>query len=119
MKKSTIILLVFVFIILIAGMNGCSSYNSMVNGRESVRKEWQNVETFYQMRMDKIPNLVATVKGYAAHERTVLERVVELRNRCAANGARNSHEPDRRTAGRFCGLQRFAHRLVRDGTTIA
>ena len=50
-----------------------------------IRESWSNVDTELKRRYDLIPNLVATVKGYAAHERAVLERVTELRNRCAAN----------------------------------
>jgi LemA protein len=60
-------------------------YNSLVGLRNFIAESWSNVDTELKRRYDLIPNLVATVKGYAAHEREVLERVVELRNRCAAN----------------------------------
>ena len=62
-------------------------YNSLVSLRNYIRNSWSNVDTELKRRYDLIPNLVATVKGYAAHERETLERVVELRNRCAANHA--------------------------------
>jgi LemA protein len=60
-------------------------YNSLVALRNYIAESWSNVDTELKRRYDLIPNLVATVKGYAAHERAVLERVTELRNRCAAN----------------------------------
>jgi len=60
-------------------------YNSLVGLRNFVATSWSNIDTELQRRYDLIPNLVATVKGYAAHERQTLERVTELRNRCAAN----------------------------------
>lgn len=60
-------------------------YNSLVNLRNYVANAWANIETELKRRYDLIPNLVETVKGYAAHERATLERVVELRHRCAAN----------------------------------
>jgi LemA protein len=60
-------------------------YNSLVSLRNYVTESWSDVDTELKRRYDLIPNLVATVKGYAAHERDVLERVTELRNRCAAN----------------------------------
>lgn len=60
-------------------------YNGLVGLRNYIAESWSNVDTELKRRYDLIPNLVATVKGYAAHERGVLERVVELRNRCAAN----------------------------------
>jgi LemA protein len=59
-------------------------YNGLVGLRNHIRDAWANIDTELKRRHDLIPNLVATVKGYAAHERDVLERVVELRNRCAA-----------------------------------
>ena len=58
-----------------------STYNSLVGLEENVGKQWSNVENQYQRRADLIPNLVATVKGYAAHESTTLENVVSARAR--------------------------------------
>ena len=60
-------------------------YNNLVSLRNYIRESWSNVDTELKRRYDLIPNLVATVKGYATHEREVLERVVELRNRCLGN----------------------------------
>lgn len=60
-------------------------YNSLVGLRNHVAESWSNIDTELQRRYDLIPNLVVTVKGYAAHERATFERVIELRNRCAAN----------------------------------
>ena len=56
-----------------------NSYNRMVTAEEAVTTEWANVESQYQRRTDLIPNLVATVKGYAAHESETLEAVVAAR----------------------------------------
>jgi LemA protein len=60
-------------------------YNGLVALRNHIADAWANIDTELKRRYDLIPNLVATVKGYAAHEREVLERVIELRNRCAAH----------------------------------
>lgn len=61
-------------------LNSCS-YNEMVEKDEAVSTAWSNVETQYQRRADLIPNLVSTVKGYAAHESNTLEAVVEARSK--------------------------------------
>lgn len=60
-------------------------YNGLVALRNHIRDAWANIDTELKRRYELIPNLVATVKGYAAHERDVLEKVTELRNRCFAN----------------------------------
>jgi len=60
-------------------------YNWLVSLRNYISESWCNVDTELKRRYDLIPNLVATVKGYAAHEREVLERVTQLRQRCVAN----------------------------------
>ena len=79
------ILIVLAFIILIPVIWVVVQYNTLVGLRNYITESWSNVDAELKRRYDLIPNLVATVKGYAAHEREVLERVIELRNRCAAN----------------------------------
>jgi len=79
MKKSLIVLLgVGLFVVIIFGSLR-SSYNKMVAMDEGVSAQWSQVENVYQRRSDLIPNLVNTVKGYAAHERETLEGVIEAR----------------------------------------
>jgi LemA protein len=58
---------------------GKNAYNSMVQMEETVKERWSQVENVYQRRMDLIPNLVETVKGYASHERETFEAVTEAR----------------------------------------
>ncbi|HUX00117.1 MAG: LemA family protein [Phycisphaerae bacterium] len=60
-------------------------YNSLIRGRNHVKEAWAGIDTELKRRYDLIPNLVETVKGYAAHEREVLERVVEARTRAVAS----------------------------------
>lgn len=57
------------------------TYNTMVAQDENVKTAWSQVENQYQRRMDLIPNLVNTVKGYAAHEKETLEGVVSAVHR--------------------------------------
>ena len=56
-------------------------YNKLVTAEEGVTSAWAQVENVYQRRMDLVPNLVATVKGYAAHERETLQGVVDARSK--------------------------------------
>lgn len=76
MKKTTI------YILLLAGfqmlLTSCG-YNDMVSKREGVDKQWADVQSAYQRRMDLIPNLVSTVKGEAKFEQETLTQVVEAR----------------------------------------
>ena len=72
---------IIVVIIIFWGIGG---YNGMVSMDESVQGKWADVETQYQRRADLIPNLVNTVKGYAAHESQTLENVVKARSEASS-----------------------------------
>lgn len=76
MNKTLIV--VIAIIVIIAGML-FSSYNGMVTMNENVTGKWAQVENQLQRRNDLIPNLVNTVKGYAAHEKEVFEAVADAR----------------------------------------
>ena len=79
MKKSWIVIAIIIIIgvLLYSWVKG--TYNQMVTKSEIVDKHWADVENVYQRRADLIPNLVATVKGYASHERETLEGVINAR----------------------------------------
>ena len=79
MKKSTIILLSVVGVIALIIFWSIGSYNSIVKMDESINGSWAQVENVYQRRADLIPNLVSSVKGYAAHEKETFQMVVEAR----------------------------------------
>jgi len=72
-------LLVVLGIVGVLALMSVSSYNGLVSSEESVKGAWSEVENVYQRRADLIPNLVETVKGYAAHESETLKGVVEAR----------------------------------------
>ena len=76
MKKTWIIIIAVIAVIAVYGI---SSYNSMVSQEEAVGTAWSNVENQYQRRADLIPNLVNTVKGYAAHEKETFDAGVSAR----------------------------------------
>lgn len=61
-----------------------SSYNGLVKKSEEAMMAWSNVETAYQRRSDLIPNLVNTVKGYAAHELETLQSVTDARTKATS-----------------------------------
>lgn len=61
------------------------TYNGLVALRNHIRDAWSNIDTELKRRYELIPNLVATVKGYAAHEKEVFERITQLRAQCLAS----------------------------------
>jgi len=73
----TIVLLLVVAVL----VYGIVLYNGLVRAAQMVKEAWSGIDVQLKRRADLIPNLVATVKGYAAHERAALEEVTELRNR--------------------------------------
>jgi LemA protein len=83
MKILLIVAAVIFIIIVIPFMYLRGSYNSLVTMDESVKAAWAQVENQLQRRYDLIPNLVETVKGYAAHEEGVFVKVTEARSKVA------------------------------------
>lgn len=81
LSKTTITLLVVAVLAVLALFSGIASYNGFVSKDEAVTTTWGNLQAQYQRRADLIPNLVNTVKGYAAHERETLDGVVSARAR--------------------------------------
>src|SRR5690242_2225471 len=79
-KTLTIGLGVAVILALVLGMGYVSTANHLVALEEGTNAAWAQVETVLQRRFDLIPNLVNTVKGYAAHEKEILEEVTRLRS---------------------------------------
>jgi len=73
-----------VLVLIVGGMWAASVNNQLVAAQENMKGAWAQVETVLQRRYDLIPNLVATVKGYAAHEKEVLEHVTRLRSQWGA-----------------------------------
>ena len=77
--KRVITIIVIVVVVLAIYLWVKGTYNGCVTRQESVESQWAQVENVYQRRADLIPNLVATVKGYAAHEEGTLTAVIEAR----------------------------------------
>ncbi|ADN02287.1 LemA family protein [Spirochaeta thermophila] len=79
----TLLIALGIVVVIILSLYGCvvGTYNNLVQLEEEVKAQWAQVENVYQRRADLIPNLVATVKGYASHERETLEAVVQARSK--------------------------------------
>jgi len=86
MKKIWLPILVVIGIILVIGLSFSGTYNTLVTMDQQVENSWAQVQNQLQRRADLIPNLVETVKGYAAHEKEVLANIAEARAKLA--GAR-------------------------------
>lgn len=81
MKKTFIIIGIIAFVLIVGGASCVGKYNELVSLNESVSTAWAQVENVLQRRNDLIPNLVNTVKGYAAQEQKVFIDVTEARSK--------------------------------------
>ncbi|MDP9241976.1 MAG: LemA family protein, partial [Actinomycetota bacterium] len=77
-------ILIVVGLLLIIGIAAVASYNRFVGQRNLIRDAWANIDTELRRRYDLIPNLVETVKGYAAHEKGTFEAVTKARQQAVA-----------------------------------
>src|SRR5207247_8974946 len=80
MKNALIVLVVLLVVALLLGSSFVSRRNQMVVKRESVNAAWAQVDVVLQRRADLIPNLVETVKGFAAQEQTVFAHIAKARS---------------------------------------
>jgi LemA protein len=104
-KMGCAVLAVLGLIAVLAGGWGVSKYNGLVTMNEDIDKAWSQVQNVLQRRSDLIPNLVETVKGYAAHEKEVFEQVASARARLS--GAATPAEAAAANAGMTSALSRL------------
>ena len=90
MKVALIVIGVIVLLVLLVGGSLISTRNELVVERETVRKQWADIDAALQRRADLIPNLVNTVKGYAKHEEGVFTAIANARAQMA--GAKTPQE---------------------------
>jgi LemA protein len=104
-----VVLGIIIFIGIIMVFTGIGSYNKMVKMDEAVKSKWSQVENVYQRRLDLIPNLVETVKGYAAHEKDTFTLVTEARAK--AGGVVNFSGQDLNNPEKFQQFQQAQNNL--------
>jgi LemA protein len=95
-----LVLLVLGGIVLVAGLWFVFTYNGLVRFRNQVKNAWSQIDVQLKRRYDLIPNIVETVKGYAAHEKETFERVIQARQRgIDASGVKQQQEAENMITG--------------------
>ena len=87
MKKTGLVAIILIAVIALAAIYGVSTYNSLVTAQTKVEQKAADIDAQLQRRADLIPNLVATVKGYAAHEEGIFTAVAQAREHLMAAGS--------------------------------
>lgn len=106
------IIIGLVVVLVIVGLWGMGVYNGFVKSRNLIQESWRQIDVELNRRYDLIPNLVETVRGYAAHERNTLEQVTSLRN-SAAQLANQAHgAPSEQRAQLESQLSQAVHSLI-------
>lgn len=105
MKKIFIVLAVVVALLAILGVSCVGRYNTLVEAEETVDNAWAQVENVLQRRADLVPNLVETVKGFAAHEKEVFSEIAQARSKLL--GARGPAEAAEANEGLDSSLGRL------------
>ena len=103
---------IIVVISLIAVLWGVSVYNGFVKGRNLIQESWRQIDVELNRRYDLIPNLIETVRGFAAHERNTLEEVTRLRNSAAAMASQSHGAPSQQRAAVESELGQAVRNLI-------
>jgi LemA protein len=88
------VLIVILVIIVLLVIFAIASYNGLIRGRNQVENAWSQIDVQLKRRIDLIPNLVETVKAYAAHEKDTLDAVIKARNAAMAAPATPSGQAE-------------------------
>jgi len=76
--------IILLIVVALLAIYGIVSYNGLIRGRNQVENAWSQIDVQLKRRIDLIPNLVETVKAYAAHEKSTLDAVIQARNAAMA-----------------------------------
>ena len=79
-----VVLIIVLVVVAVLVLYAIASYNGLIRGRNQVENAWSQIDVQLKRRIDLIPNLVETVKAYAAHEKSTLEAVINARNAAIA-----------------------------------
>ncbi len=90
----TVALIVIIAILVLVAIYGIVAYNGLIRRRNQIENAWSQIDVQLKRRIDLIPNLVETVKGYAAHERETLDAVIRARNAAMAAPATPQAQAD-------------------------
>lgn len=112
MEIFLIILAVLVALALGVVLWGVGAYNGFVKSRNLIQESWRQIDVELNRRYELIPNLVETVRGYAAHERNTLEQITALRNQARALAGQNSGQPSEQRAAVESELTQAVHNLL-------
>jgi LemA protein len=106
---STLLIIVIVAVAVVLALAYILIRNSMINSRNLVDEAWSGIDVQLKRRHDLVPNLVETVKGYAGHEREVLERTTEARaDAMKAAGVQQARDAEDRLSGALAELRGVA-----------
>lgn len=93
-------LIIVLLVIIVAGIWLVIMFNSLIRSRNRVKESWSDIDVQLKRRYDLIPNLVETVKGYAAHEAGTLDKVIQARAKAmSAQGAKEKGEAENMLSG--------------------
>ena len=112
MPTTVIVIIVLLVLVLAVVGWGVGSYNGFVKSRNLIQESWRQIDVELNRRYELIPNLVETVRGYAAHERNTLEQITAQRNNARALAGQSHGQPTEQRAAVESELTQAVHNLL-------